>query len=269
MRPSCGSRRSAIELRHDLDARDNGVGQVPRRGDHLVKHAVRLHADLELVFKGFEVNIARLILDGEKQDHVEELADRGRVGDFGFRREIVAVPEVVVVIAFEAGDDRLDALFLVGVIATDGGFDILDVRDGAADFHADEVAQVVQGADVLRIGHGDGEDIVLEADRHHLVQLGHGHGDELEGLRRDGGLAEIDDRHAPLLGEGFGHLGFGDHAHADGDLADDLARALLLLFQHVPELILGEVAQVDQNLSELALCHGGEHRVRGWGRLSG
>ena len=85
--------------------------------------------------------------------------------------------------------------------------------------------------------------------------LGHRLRDELQHLGRDGRLGQVDDRHAPLLGERLGHLSLGDQAHADGDLADDLAGALLLLFEHVPQLILGEIAEVDQNLSESALSH--------------
>ena len=35
--------------------------------------------------------------------------------------------------------------------------------------NAEEVAQVVDGLQVVRIGHGDGEDLVLEGQRQHLV----------------------------------------------------------------------------------------------------
>ena len=58
-----------------------------------------------------------------------------------------------------------------------------------------------------------------------------------------------------LLGQSLRHLGIGDQAHADRHLADDLTGTLLLLFQDVPELVLSEVAQVDQDLSQPPLCH--------------
>lgn len=127
--------------------------------------------------------------------------------------------------------------------------------DGSTNVVAEEVSQVVEGADVLRVRHGNGEDIVLEGDRHDLVDAGHGLGDEVENLGGDVGLIEVDDRHPPLLGEGFGDLGFSHQSHTDRHLTDDFAGALLLLFEHVPQLILVEVPEVDQNLSELTLCH--------------
>ena len=113
------------------------------------------------------------------------------------------------------------------------------------------------GHEIYYLMFGDGEDVVLEADGHDLVDAGHRLGDEFEHLGWDTGLVEVDDRHAPLLGEGFGDLLLGDEAHADGDLADDLAGGLFLLFEHVPELVLIEVAEVDQDLSEASLGHCG------------
>ena len=98
MRPSCG-RRSAfgdVELGHDLDAADDGVGQVPRRGDHFVEDAVGADADLEFVFERLEVDIAGLVFDGQEHDHVEELADGGIVGLLFLGAEVVGAGHGVV-----------------------------------------------------------------------------------------------------------------------------------------------------------------------------
>ena len=81
MRPSCGNRRSAMSrLAMTLMRGGDGEGQVPRRRHHLVEHAVGADADLELVLEGLEVQVAGVVLDGQQEHHVQELADRGAVG---------------------------------------------------------------------------------------------------------------------------------------------------------------------------------------------
>ena len=52
-----------VEVGHDLDARGDGEGQVPRRRHHLVEHAVGADADLELVLERLEVQVAGVVLD--------------------------------------------------------------------------------------------------------------------------------------------------------------------------------------------------------------
>ncbi len=59
-----------------------------------------------------------------------------------------------------------------------------------------------------------------------------------------------DDLHAHLLGEGLGELLVVDQAHLLGDLAEQLAGTLLLLFEQHFELVVGDEAEVDQNLSD-------------------
>ena len=59
-----------------------------------------------------------------------------------------------------------------------------------------------------------------------------------------------------LLAEGLGELLVVDQAHVLGDLAEHLAGALLLLVEQQFELLVGDVAEVDQDLSDAALGHG-------------
>ncbi len=122
----------------------------------------------------------------------------------------------------ELVDHLLDAVFLVGIVAFDGLLDVVQVRDGPPHVVAEEVSQVVERRHILRIGHGDGQHVVLQRDRHDLVDVGHRLRDDLQHIGGDGRLRQADDRHAPLLGQGLGHLGLGDQSHADGHLADDL-----------------------------------------------
>ena len=59
-------------------------------------------------------------------------------------------------------------------------------------------------------------------------------------------------RQVQLLGEGLGELIVVDQAHVLGDLAQQLAGALLLLFEQQFELLVGDVTEVDQDLSDAA-----------------
>ena len=69
-----------VEIGHDLDARRDGKGQVARRRHHFIEHAVGLDANAEFVFERLEVQVAGVVLDGQQQHHVEQLADRRAVG---------------------------------------------------------------------------------------------------------------------------------------------------------------------------------------------
>ena len=40
-----------------------------------------------------------------------------------------------------------------------------------------------------------------------------------------------------------------------GDLAQQLARVLLLLFEQQLQLLIGDEPQIDQDLSDAAMCH--------------
>ena len=113
-----------VEVGHDLDARGDGEGQVPRRRHHLVQHAVGLDADLEFVLERLEVQVAGVVLDRQQQHHVQQLADRGAVGQ---GLDVVEVDRAFaadhrggllqVFVGLQVVDDRLDA-FAGGVVAS-------------------------------------------------------------------------------------------------------------------------------------------------------
>ena len=107
----------------------------------------------------------------------------------------------------------------------------------------------------MRIAHGDHQRVVLEADRHDAIQLGHRLGDVAQHLGRDDRLAEADDLHAHLLGQGLGQLVVGDQAHALGDLAQQFVGALLLLFEQHFELVVVDEAKIDEDLADTPHCH--------------
>ena len=116
---------------------------------------------------------------------------------------------------------------------------------------AEEVAQVVEGGQVVRVADDDGQHLVLERQRQHLVDAGHRLGDQRQRFGRRLDFLEVDDLQAELLGEGLEELVFGDEAAADGDLAGQLAGGLGFV-EDVPELVVVDEAEVDEDLAERA-----------------
>ena len=87
-----------VELRHDLDARDERVAQAERRVHHVVEHAVDAEADAHLLLVRLDVNVGRAALEGVDQEDVDETHD-GRV--LAHARQIREVDLVVVVNDFD------------------------------------------------------------------------------------------------------------------------------------------------------------------------
>ncbi len=194
-------------------------------GHHLVQDAVGPHADLEIVFKGLEVQVAGVVLDGHKQDHVQQLADRGAFRqslgtgqvDGPFALQGLGLSHKLFV-GLDVGDDRLHAFAHRRVIALQRPLDIALCGHHAPHLIAQKAPQLVDDRQALGVGHGDGQRVIAEADGDDLVQLRHGLRHVGKHLRRDGHLVEVDNRQAHLLGQGVGQLLFGDHPHIQGDL---------------------------------------------------
>ncbi len=69
-----------VQIRHHLDARRDREGQVTRRRHHFVQHAFGLDANAKLVLERFKVNVAGVVLDRQQQHHVQQFANRRRIG---------------------------------------------------------------------------------------------------------------------------------------------------------------------------------------------
>ena len=125
-----------IEVGHDLDSRRDGKGQVPRRRDHFVQDAVGLDADPEFVLERLEVQVAGVVLDRQQQDHVEQFADRGAVGQ-GLDAGEVDRPVAVelgcrccqVGIGLEVGYQTLDAFGIARIKPVEDRLDFSLGRD--------------------------------------------------------------------------------------------------------------------------------------------
>ena len=152
-----------VEIRHDLDARDDRQRQVPGRRGHLVERAVHAVADLEFVLERLEMDVAGPVLDGLVEDQIH-VADDGRGVGLGldvlqFRLALLAVFERLrrpVPPGFHSGSRRPRRRLL------DQRLDLLDGRDDDLDGLAQGEAQILGDLRIEGIGEADGDGI---ADR--------------------------------------------------------------------------------------------------------
>ena len=247
-----------VEVRHDLDAARDGGGEMPRRRNHFIEHAVAAVAHLVFVFERFEVNVRGVIANGHQQDHVDELAHGLRVGEF---RDVVQIDGrfaleggvAEVGVGFEHRVDRGDRLFLLaGVGPLDERLDLLERREDRQHvLDAEQVLQVVHRLKVVRVGNGDGERVVLEADRHEFVELGHLLLHELDGFGRRLGVFEVDEPHAVEFGRGLEQLIVVDEVAFPNEVGER-SLAGSHVFVDGFELDIVEEAEIDELLAELA-----------------
>ena len=170
-------------------------------------------------------------------------------------RALLAAEASVLRHLFEAGNHILDAVLLGGIMLEDRLLHGLRRGDRSSHLHADEVSQIVESSQVLGISHGHGKHTVTHRDRHDLVDFGHRRRNKVHDLRGDVRFRQIDDRHAPLLGERFRQLLIRNQPELESHLPQNFTGALLLLLKHVPELILGQIAEIHQDLSKTTLSH--------------
>ena len=207
------------------------------------------------------MDVARLVLNRQQQHHVEQLADRGRIGErFGvadvellrFQRRDRRLQLFVV---RQFGDQLLDALRFAVVVLLDRLQHFPLGRDDHLDLVAQERPQLVLDRQVLWVARRQRQHVVLEPDRHHPVQLGHRLGNLLEHFRVEFRVFERNRLHPHLLGERLHQLLVGDQLHVLGDFAEQSAGLLFLLLQHRLQLVVGEEAEVNENLSDATRSH--------------
>jgi hypothetical protein len=127
--------------------------------------------------------------------------------------------------------------------------------DQQADVVPDEPPQLVLHRNVLRLARGDGQNAVVELQRDHPIQLGHGIGHHLSSIFRGRKALDVDGLHVELFGQGLDQLLIGDQPHVLGDLADQLSRVLVLFLDQHFQLVVGDEPHVDEDLSDATQCH--------------
>ena len=245
-----------VQVRHDLEAReDRGLETFGRR-EHLVEHAVDPEPDPEHLLVRLEVYVRGAFLDRVHEHHVDELDDRRLVGRL-LQLEGVDLGAVLVALHdLDVGEVRRHVLHDAGdrlgfrlVVTVDRLLDRRLRGDERQHLEVRHEGDVVQREHVGRVGHRERERVPHPPDRQHLVLLRDRRRDELQDLQIDLELREGDGRHAILAREEADQLLLVDEPEPDQDGAELLGRALLL-DQSLLELLLTEQTVGDEEVPE-------------------
>ena len=99
--------------------------------------------------------------------------------------------------------------------------------DADVDLAVQDHFELVDGRDVVRVGHGNDQDAVLGVlDRHELVPLHEVDGHGLEEFGVDAEIGEVEVAQVALLGQGLGQRLLGDQACVHQQFADALSPAV-------------------------------------------
>ena len=145
-----------------------------------------------------------------------------------------------------------DGLLQVGVGVThpiDGLHDLGRRGHDRPNGSPDDPAEVVEGQDVGRVGHGHEDLAVTAVDRQPPVPAAHGLWHLLGQLQVDRALLQVDELQAELLGQGPDELGGGHQAAVEQDLAQLAARAPLLAEGGL-DLVIGQHPGIDEDLTK-------------------
>jgi hypothetical protein len=244
-----------VKVGHDLDPRDDGIGQVSWWRGHFVEGTIDPVADAEFLFERFKVDVGGAFADGLVK-HEVHVADNGsRVGLFGNLIEIEGG------ITAAGGDDAFEHFADVftggGIIFIDERLDFAGFGDDSNDIPAEGEAQIFRHLWVERIDKGYFDAIGAVIDGEGAVETRHAGGNgfhEFDGWIE---LAEVDVVGADFIGHGGPEFIFvGKYAKADEDF-DDVAPGR----GHVIDDIFGDISienpAVDQGIGYLFGFHGG------------
>ncbi len=235
-----------VDAGDELEPGRDLVLQVHRRLHVLVQHAVDAQAHAEFLLVGLEMDVRRPLDDGVVEDEVDQLDGRGVLVDVPFRRDVVVLHLHDLDVGILAQLDLVEEL--LGLDAGGGAVILVDgLQDGRLGGDDRLDAQVGGEADLLlheqvgRVGHGQGEVGADAVDGDDHVLAGDVGLDQLDHLLVDLELGEVDRRVAELLAQHLGDVLLGHVAEADQDAAQ-LARLLFLHLQRVLELLLRDLS---------------------------
>jgi hypothetical protein len=246
-----------VEVRHDLEPRDDRRLEPLGRGEHLVQHAVDAEPDAEDLLVGLPVDVGGALADRVDEHHVDELDD-GRLvrrllefEDVDLARRLVLDDLDVADLVRELGHHVGDRGRLRVVVALDGLADRRLRGHHRRDLQVRHERDVVEREDVGGIGHRERQRRARALDRQDLVLLRDGVGDELEDLGVDVELRERDRRDPVLAREEADELLFLDEVELEED-RPELLRAAPLLREGLGELRIGDEAFGDEKVAETA-----------------
>ena len=220
----------------DLDAGDHpGIEGLGRRG-HLLQHAVHAQAHRDLLFVRLEMDVAGPVAHRLQQQQVHEPHHRRIVGQQAqlvvlHRRVIHRGHHLVRLRAHQLAQVALD-VGLLGIGAVDHRLDAGLRADRLVDVQRSQGADGVQGMQVQRVLHDQGEaGFVVALQGHHAEAAGHRLRDELDLLLlQPEFLAQLLERDLELDGQGPG---------------DVLIRHIAQVAQGLPERVVRPARRMD------------------------
>ena len=217
--------------------------------------AVDACADEEVVALRLEVHVGRAFVDRVGHERVDEV-DRRRAG--GHVADVVDARGLVL---FVCGDDaELDPR---AVGARERVRELRLLGDGDPERHAQRELEVVGRAKVRRVGHRHEERTVgKRLERERVVPARELLGQELDGVRVDLDVVEVDERELALVGDGACDLERRHHPQLD-EHGPEPAAAVLLRLQRLLELLRGDQPAPGQDRAERKPADLGGVRVHG------
>ena len=244
-----------VHVAHDLDAADDP--RLDLRGElaQLVEHAVDAATDEQRLGLGLEMDVGSLHADGVGDEAVDDLDDRGIVGEGRF-----------------PGCQRLLFLALFAQLSPrveEGGESLFEGALGADDrTHLALRAQpdLVESDDVERIGHRQHQGPVLvERERQHASPDDDVARQEGERVGREVHPAEVGNLEVQLRRQGLDEVRLRDEALADEHISQS-PPVDLLAGESGLDLVLGDQAVGDEQSAEpTTACR--DHR-QSWYRLA-
>ena len=223
-----------VEHAHDLEAARDRVFQLERRRHLLVEHTVDAVADPHFLLVRLDVDVARAFANGVQEDDVDEAHDRrvfARLLEFEDVHLLLVTREVDLVVA----DAEIGHHLLVGgparVVALDGRDDGGFATDHRLDVEPGEELHVVGRVQVRGIRHRHDERGARARHGNDLVLFAHLAADELDDVRLDLELIEIDRREPVLRRQERRDLPVRDETELRERVAQVLAGLLLLLLR--------------------------------------
>src|SRR5690606_25845048 len=227
---------------HDLDAGDDRALELLRRVLLLDTDAVDPIADSDALLEGLDVDVARALLDGVRDQLRHIFDDRRVVGLAILARVLIAADLDLLLVA----KDRAQVPGAL-VVVLDRLADVLGRRDRGLDLLIEEETEVVEDRVIERL-HRDDQGAVAPADRHDVVLDRH--------IARHGGqkllgelahLGEIRERQLPMLRERSADDLLVD-TQADQSLANP-AVMLLGIIQRLLDLLVRDRLHCFEDLS--------------------
>ncbi len=158
-----------VEMRHQLDATDDGRIEMPdiARHAHVIQHPINAPSNRHPVTVGLEMDIRGAVIDRVVQ-HLVDQPHHG--GVLGLPIEIVRLLGPLHHLAFRAlGQDALNRLGPHPVIAVQGLADVAATGQHPLDMTAQVGLNILRGGDIEGIRHRHSQAAAVILDRHHVV----------------------------------------------------------------------------------------------------